>query len=409
MALRRRLFVLGSTGSIGENTLVVAKHLAACGSTNFEIVGLAAGKNWSRLLEQAQETGAVAIAITDDLASASAGSPHKVAVFRGASAAVELIRTHARRGDLVMGAIVGAAGIPPILAAIEAGCDIALANKETLVAAGALVTAAAKRCGVSIIPVDSEHSAIAQCLRSGDLHSEVARIVLTASGGPFRRATKTAMKTATLADALKHPTWSMGQKVTIDSASMMNKALEMIEAHWLFGLAAKRIDVIVHPQSIVHSLVEFIDGSVIAQMSPPDMKLPIQFAMTAPLRAPRCATALDWKSLRGLEFEPVDHDRFPAIRLALRAIEAGGTAGAILNGANETAVEAFIAGRIRFLEISMLVAGALDAIAVTEASNLASVLQSDAQARAWVLRTIETGMHDRFPESAASTRNESTR
>ncbi|MSR44879.1 MAG: 1-deoxy-D-xylulose-5-phosphate reductoisomerase [Phycisphaerales bacterium] len=401
MTLRRRLFILGSTGSIGENALVVAKHLAATGSTTFEIVGLAAGKNWSRLLQQAKESGTIAIALADEDADAQAAlraacSP-STQLFCGPDAALQLIQRHARRGDLVLGAMVGSAGVAPILAAIEAGCDIALANKETLVAAGALVIAAAKRVGVSIVPVDSEHSAIFQCLQTGDTMcptSQIERIVLTASGGPFRRASLRQMQAATLADALNHPTWSMGSKVTIDSASMMNKALEMIEAHWLFELPAHQIDVIVHPQSIVHSFVEFIDGSVLAQMSPPDMKLPIQFAMTFPERAIRCATPLNWQTLRGLEFEAVDHARFPAIALASRAIQRGGTSGAILNGANEAAVEAFIQCRISFVEIASLVAGALEAIEATPADNLDNVLRADARARAWVQANVVT---DRLP------------
>ncbi len=388
MPIRRRLIILGSTGSIGENTLIVAKHLAAHADVFFDIIGLAAGTNADRLIQQAKETGATAIALADE--SCTLNAAPSIEIYRGKDAALDLIKAHARRGDLVMGAMVGAAGIAPILAAIEAGCDIALANKETLVAAGAIVTEAARRNGVSILPVDSEHSAILQCLRSGDQSTEVERIVLTASGGPFRRATRETMACATLADALKHPTWSMGQKVTIDSASMMNKALEMIEAHWLFDLSAERIDVIIHPQSIVHSFVEFIDGSVIAQLSPPDMKLPIQLAMTWPLRSPRSATPLDWKNLRGLEFEPVDHDRFPAVKLAWNAIRAGGSSGAILNGANEAAVEAFVAGRIRFGEIPLLVSGALDAITPTPVPDLAAVFAADSQARKWVAQKLHS-------------------
>ena len=395
MSIRRRLFILGSTGSIGENTIIVANHLATHAEVEFEIVGLAAGTNATRLVQQARETNATAIALADETCSLPSDSKPLPQIFRGRNAALELIKTHARHGDLVMGAMVGAAGIAPILAAIEAGCDIALANKETLVAAGAIVTDAARRAGVTILPVDSEHSAILQCLRSGERNTEVERIVLTASGGPFRRATRETMECATLADALKHPTWSMGQKVTIDSASMMNKALEMIEAHWLFDLSAERIDVIIHPQSIVHSFVEIVDGSVIAQLSPPDMKLPIQFAMTYPARAPRSATPLDWKNMRGLEFEPVDHERFPAVQLAWRAIRAGGSAGAILNGANEAAVEAFVAGRIRFGEISTLVAGALDAIAPTPVPDLAAVFQADAHAREWIAKRLTSAAYVR--------------
>ncbi len=390
MPIRKRLIILGSTGSIGENTLIVAKHLAADAEMHFDIIGLAAGTNAERLIRQAKETGAKAIALADEKCPLHIASSPSLQIYRGKDAALDLIKAHARRGDLVMGAMVGAAGIAPILAAIEAGCDIALANKETLVAAGAIVTEAARRNGVSILPVDSEHSAILQCLRSGDQTTEVERIVLTASGGPFRKATREMLESATLADAMKHPTWSMGQKVTIDSASMMNKALEMIEAHWLFDLSAERIAVIIHPQSIVHSFVEFIDGSVIAQLSPPDMKLPIQLAMTWPTRSPRSATPLDWKNLRGLEFEPVDHDRFPAVNLAWRAIRSGGSSGAILNGANEKAVAAFVSGRIRFGEISTLVAGALDAIAPTPVPDLDAVFAADARAREWVAHKLHS-------------------
>ncbi len=384
MNTQRRLFILGSTGSIGENTLEVVRHLRSEGTINFTIVGVAAGSNVDLLAKQVEEFRPTAVAIADGETARAWPGPTSCELFSGANSALELIKSHARRGDLVMGAMVGAAGIPPILAAIEAGCDIALANKETLVAAGEIVTRAAQRAGVSIIPVDSEHSAIFQCMRAGSSASEVQRIVLTASGGPFRRTPKDVMDRAVLADALNHPTWTMGRKVTIDSASMMNKALEIIEAHWLFDLPAERIDAIIHPQSIVHSFVEFVDGSVVAQLSPPDMRLPIQLALTWPQRGPRCAKALDWTALRSLEFEPIDFDRFPAVQLAWRVIRAGGTSGAIFNAANEAAVEAFITGSIRFGEISTLVLGALDAIAPIAVESLSSVSRADASARAWV-------------------------
>jgi len=397
MTTRRRLIILGSTGSIGENTIAVVKHLAAHSTAQYDIIGLAAGSNSTRLLEQANETGSLAIALADESCALEVPHPSKLKVFRGRTAAIDLITAHARQGDMVMAAMVGAEGIGPVLAAIEAGCDIALANKETLVAAGSIVTEAARRCGVRILPVDSEHSAILQCLRGGDHATEVKRIVLTASGGPFRQSTREAMESATLADALKHPTWLMGRKVTIDSASMMNKALEMIEAHWLFDLAAERIDVIIHPQSIVHSFVEFHDGSVISQLSPPDMKLPIQVALTWPNRVTGCATQLDWKKFRGLEFEPVDHARFPAVQLAWRAIRAGGSSGAIFNGANEAAVEAFIDGRIGFADISKLVAGALDAITAVPLANLAAVLAADASARQWVVHRVAHQVAHQLP------------
>ena len=389
MTRQRRLIVLGSTGSIGENALAVVRHLAAQDELKFEVVALAAGSNGPLLAKQAGEFRPQAVALATPSSGDSLTLPNGTRLIAGPDAAVELVRTVARPGDLVLGAIVGSAGIAPVLAAIDAGCDIALANKEALVAAGALVTARARERGVEILPVDSEHSAIAQCLRSGDLGREVRRIVLTASGGPFRTATKEAIESATLADALRHPTWSMGQKVTIDSATMMNKALEIIEAHWLFGLGADRINAIVHPQSIVHSFVEFIDGSVIAQLSPPDMRLPIQFALTWPRRTPRLCKELDWASLSGLEFHAVDGDRFPAVSLASRVIEAGGTAGAILNGANEAAVAAFVAGQIGFAEITRLVEGALNAIAVVPVTTLADVNAADAMARRHVTAAVE--------------------
>ncbi len=384
MQAQRRLIILGSTGSIGEHTLDVVRHLRAEGSFCYTVVGLAAGSNAKALTRQANEFRPSAVAIAEPEAATAFRSSDPCELFLGDDAAVDLIRTQARAGDLVMGAMVGAAGIAPILAAIEAGCDIALANKETLVAAGSIVTAAARARGVSILPVDSEHSAIFQCLRAATSSREVERIVLTASGGPFRQTSREVMRCAVLHDALNHPTWKMGPKVSIDSATMMNKALEIIEAHWLFGLPAERIEAIVHPQSIVHSFVEFVDGSVVAQLSPPDMKLPIQLALTWPARDARCAKAIDWTSLRALEFEPIDHQRFPAVQLAWRVIRAGGSAGAIFNAANEAAVEAFIGGTIRFGDISDLVLGALDAIAPTTVDSLAAVSRADAAARAWV-------------------------
>ncbi len=384
MNQQRRLFVLGSTGSIGENTLEVVRHLCQARSISYKVVGLAAGSNLTSLTRQAQEFGCTAVALADVDAAKRWRGPAGCELFVGSDSALALIKAHARAGDLVMGAMVGAAGIAPILAAIEAGCDIALANKETLVAAGEIVTQAARRHSVSIVPVDSEHSAIFQCLRAGTSTAEVERIVLTASGGPFRCTPREVMDNAVLSDALNHPTWTMGPKVTIDSASMMNKALEIIEAHWLFGLPAEKIAAIIHPQSIVHSFVEFVDGSVVAQLSPPDMKLPIQLALTWPARAPRSAKALDWSSLRSLDFEPIDFDRFPAVQLAWRVIRAGGTSGAILNAANEAAVEAFTRGTIRFGEITALVVGALDAVPATPADDLSAVSRADSQARGWV-------------------------
>ena len=286
--------------------------------------------------------------------------------------------------------MVGSAGVPPTIAAIERGCDIALANKETLVAAGELVMPLVRKHGVNMLPVDSEHSAIFQCLLAGRSIDEVKRLVITASGGPFRTWTKQQIRDAGVADALNHPTWNMGPKVTIDSASLMNKAAEVIEAHWLFDMPASRIEAIVHPQSLIHSFVEFIDGSVIAQMGPPDMKTPIQYALTWPHRASGCSDVMDWASLSRMDFEPVDHDRFGALRLAYRVIETGGTSGAIFNAANEAAVAAFLDGRIGFGQITDLVRDALDAIQPMPAASMDDVMQADAAAREFVASGIPT-------------------
>jgi 1-deoxy-D-xylulose-5-phosphate reductoisomerase len=383
---RRRLWILGSTGSIGESAIDVITHMDAAAAPQYRVAGIAAGRNGGRLAEQARmlDVPLVAVADADAAEPLRRELPRGTMLLSGADAAQRMIETHAQRGDMVLAAMVGAAGIAPVMAAIERGCDIALANKETLVAAGAIVMSAVERAGVRLLAVDSEHSAVSQCMRSGQGESEVARVVLTASGGPFRTATREQMMAATVEQALRHPTWSMGRKISIDSATMMNKALEVIEAHWLFGIDADRIDVVVHPQSIVHSFVEFADGSVIAQLSPPDMRLPIQYALTAPARVAGRAKRMDWRNLGSLAFEPVDHDRFPAIGLAWRAIRAGGTAGAVLNAANEAAVEAFCSGSLRFGEIAEVVEAALDAIAPTPVRSLADVYAADGAARSFV-------------------------
>ena len=378
----RRLIVLGSTGSIGVNTIDVAQYLRASDPGSIQIVGLAAGANATLLAEQAARCGVAHVAVADaDQRSVLDGIAH---VYAGPDGATQLVDAVARRGDLLLGAIVGAAGIPATLRAIDRGCDIALANKETLVAAGSIVMPRVRERGVDLLPVDSEHNAIAQCLRAGRSIDEVRRLVLTASGGPFRRWSRERIDAATLEEALDHPTWNMGQKITIDSATMMNKALEVIEAHWLFGLPADRIDVVVHPQSIVHSFVEFIDGSVIAQLGPPDMRAPIQYALTWPRRRAGCAKQMDWSTLGRLDFEPVDCERFPAVGLAARVISLGGTAGAIFNGANEAAVSAFLGGRIAFPHIVDLVRGALDAVPVGPVETLGDVFEADRAARTFV-------------------------
>lgn len=383
----RRVFILGSTGSIGTSALDVVRDFDRRGARRFVVAGLAAARNGTLLAEQAQEfrgdhgTPALAIADGNGLADPP---PESLSgrIYRGADAACEMLAEEARPGDLVLAAMVGAAGIRPVLAAIACGCDIALANKEALVAAGAVVMPAAARAGVRIIPVDSEHNALFQCLKASTSMEEVRRVVLTASGGPFRLKSREEMSRARIEDALAHPTWRMGAKVTIDSASLMNKALELVEAHWLFGLGAERIDAIIHPQSVVHGFVEYLDGSVLAQLSPPDMRTPIQQALCDPERFDGPSRKLDFAALRSLDFEPVDHARFPAISLAHRVIAAGGDSGAVLNAANEVAVAAFLGGRIGFLEIAELVRETLDATPVSRVSSLDDVLAADRSARA---------------------------
>lgn len=389
--LSRRLIVLGSTGSIGVNTLAVVEHLRSVGFAEYEVVGLAAGNNAELLAAQAARFGVRHIAVASENAAASLKSiPH---LYVGHDAALELVQDIARPGDLIVGAMVGSAGVPATLAAIERGCDIALANKETLVAAGALVMPLVRKKGVNLLPVDSEHSAIFQCLEnvlaSGRcVQDEVARIIITASGGPFRTWDRERIENATVEQALNHPTWTMGRKVTIDSASLMNKALEVIEAHWLFDMPASKIDAIVHPQSIIHSFVEFIDGSILSQLGAPDMRTPIQYALTWPRRAVGKGNFLNWAALAKMDFEPVDHERFGALKLAYRVIETGGTAGAIFNAANEAAVEAFLAKQIPFGRITSLVGDTLHRLDATPVRTLDDVFEADREARRLVNESV---------------------
>lgn len=342
--------ILGSTGSIGCNTLEVVKHLGA----GYQIRALAAGSSWKKLAEQALATRPQVVALHDDkhlseLRNALAGT--SINVVSGPDAMVEI----ACRPDVqvLVAAVVGAAGLRPVLAAAEAGKNIALANKEALVVAGVLVMPAIKAHGATLLPVDSEHSAVFQSLRSGTA-GEIRKITLTASGGPFRTWSAEKMKSATISQALDHPNWKMGPKITIDSATMMNKALEIIEAHWLFGLPADKIEVLIHPQSIIHSMIEFVDGSVIAQLGSPDMRTPIQYALTHPERQPGCSTRLDWSKIKEMTFEQPD-GRFPALELGFEVVRLGGTSGAVVNAANEVANESFRKGKITFRQIVELV------------------------------------------------------
>jgi 1-deoxy-D-xylulose-5-phosphate reductoisomerase len=382
----RRLILLGSTGSIGVSTVEVLRHLRSEGVA-FEVIGLAAGSNAALLAEQAQALGVREVAIAD--ADAARSLPSSLHARTGADAALRLVEDLARPGDLLVAAMVGFAGLASALRAIELGCDIALANKETLVAAGDLVMSRVAARGVQLFPIDSEHSALAQCIRSGRVE-ELERVVITASGGPFRTWPADRTAAATPAEALRHPTWQMGRKITIDSATLMNKALELIEAHWLFGLPAERIEAIVHPQSVVHGFAEFRDGSVIAQLSPPDMKLPIQMALTWPERHTGVARRLDWTTLRQLDFEQVDHARFPAVRLAHEVIRRGGSAGATLNAANEVAVHAFLAGQIPFGHIAKVVQEALAELPDRPIRSIEDAESADRQARQFAATRTDT-------------------
>jgi len=378
----RRIVVLGSTGSIGTQALdVVRAH-----PDRFEVVGLAAGRNRELLAAQAREFGVTDVALEDaHAARALADADGDLRVRDGANGVVEL----AELGDvdLVLNGITGAAGLASTLAALGARTPVALANKESLIVGGDLVVAAAEAAGGRdrmLIPVDSEHSALAQCLRGGRA-SEVARLVLTASGGPFRGRRRDELTTVTVEQALAHPTWDMGRVISINSATLMNKGLELIEAHLLFDVDWDDLDVVVHPQSIVHSMVEFFDGSTIAQLSPPDMRLPIQLAMAWPDRLDRAFVAMDWTVAQSLTFAPPDLEAFPALVLAQNAGRRHGTFPAVLNAANEQAVDAFLDGRIGFLDIAGVVADILDehaGAATTTVRDLADVVEADRWARA---------------------------
>ncbi len=375
---KRRVVLLGATGSIGCSTLKVVEKLA----DQLEIVGLAAASNVEKLAAQVCATGVRQVALFDASKESALRAlvPAGVEIHVGAEGLIELATL--AEADIVVVAIVGTAGLYPALAAIEAGKDLAIASKEILVMAGEVITAAAARTGVKLLPVDSEHNAIFQCLeghRGGS--DEVSRLILTASGGPFRKLPAAELANVTPAQALKHPTWEMGPKITIDSATLFNKGLEMIEARWLFGIGMERIDVLVHPQSIVHSMVEFCDGSVLAQLSRTDMCFPIQYALTWPARLAGGLAAPDFAALGKLEFEAPRDDDFPALGLARRAGLVGGTLPAVFNAANEVAVAAFRAGTLPFPGIWGTVAAVMDAHEVQPSSSLDAVVAADLWAR----------------------------
>lgn len=376
----KAISILGSTGSIGCNTLKVVEHL----KDDFRVVALAAGNNTDVLAEQIKQFQPETVAVKDEncaknllrkLSDLKVKSPK---VLTGEEGLVEIATNE--QAEVVVSATVGAVGFVPTLRAIEAGKRIALANKETLVMAGDLMMKAAEKSGAEILPVDSEHNAIHQCLR-GESVSEVKRLILTASGGPFRTKTKSEIENATVKEALNHPSWKMGDKITIDSATLMNKGLEVIEAHHLFGFEAEEISVIVHPQSVIHSMVEMVDGSIIAQLGVTDMKHAIQYALTYPKRIENCLVPLDFMKMSKLDFENPDFEKFPCLSLAYEALKKGGTMPTVLNAANEIAVSAFLNEKLKLSEISEIIERVINMHDAKPADSLEAVLSVDTKAR----------------------------
>lgn len=386
--MRRKIAILGATGSIGKSTLDLVER----SPDRFEVVAVSAATNAETLAGIVRRTGAKLAVIADadrlsDLRQRLAGTNCRV---EGGAEALDQIASG--EADLVIAAIVGCAGLRPVMAAIEAGKTVALANKEALVTAGALMTEAATRHGATLLPVDSEHNAIFQCL-AGSRGEDVSRIILTASGGPFRTVSSDIIAAATPAQAIAHPNWSMGAKISVDSATLMNKGLELIEAHYLFGLPSERIDVVIHPQSVIHSLVEFIDGSVLAQLGSPDMRIPIAYALAWPKRIATPAQRLDLPAIGKLDFEEADLTRFPALRLAREALEQGGAAPIVLNAANEVAVASFLAEKIRFPDIPRMVEEALDEANFVNPRSIEDVLEIDRETRRRVEAAMKASCH----------------
>ena len=386
--MTRKIAILGATGSIGKSTL----DLVARSPERFEVVTVTAATNVEALADIARRTGARLAVVADecrlcDLQELLSGTACHAAA--GEEALMDAARSEA---ELVIAAIVGCAGLKPVMAALEAGKTVALANKEALVTAGALMTDAADDNGATLLPVDSEHNAIFQCL-AGNRKEDVSKIILTASGGPFRTASAAAIGGATPAQAVAHPNWSMGAKISVDSATLMNKGLELIEAHYLFGLPSDRIEIVIHPQSVIHSMVEFVDGSVLAQLGSPDMRIPIAYALAWPERIETPAQRLDLAAIARLDFEMPDVSRFPALRLAREALEAGGAAPIVLNAANEVAVATFLAGAARFPDIAKIVEEALAAADFDAPRSIGDVLEIDRVTRAQVEAMMQAFCH----------------
>jgi 1-deoxy-D-xylulose-5-phosphate reductoisomerase len=382
----KRLLILGATGSIGTQALDVVSRAG----DEFEVVGLSAATRWESLLGQAQQLGVKRVAISDPASAAQAAAAWTGGeVLSGAEGVVRLVAESG--ADLVLNAVVGSAGLGPTIVALTEGMDVALANKESLVVGGELVTALAEATGARLIPVDSEHSALHQLI-AGERAGTVDRLTLTASGGPFRGMTRSDLAAVTVDQALAHPTWSMGGKITVDSSTLMNKGLEVIEAHHFFGTPYAQIDVVVHPQSIVHALVALCDGATLAHLGHPDMRVPIAYALHHPERVDVPVPTLDLAKVGSLTFEPPDEDAFPCLRLAREAAVAGGTAPCVLNAANEVAVHAFLGGRLPFLGIPAVVEGALDRVGAATIHSFDTLLDADSEARAVAGELIAEGV-----------------
>jgi len=379
----KNIAILGSTGSIGQSSLQVVENAP----DRFRVRCLAVKKNIEQLQEQIRRYQPESVAVLDEIAASKLRKVlnGSVRLYEGEDGLLELMTSGSF--DVVISSFVGFAGLKPTLRAIEQGMTVALANKETLVVAGEIIMKKAQQHGARIIPIDSEHSAILQCLR-GENPATISRLVLTASGGPFLNLDKKHFDAITVEQALQHPRWKMGDKITIDSATLMNKGLEVIEAHWLFQLPSEKIEVIIHPQSIIHSMVEFVDGSVKAQMGVPDMKIPIQYALTYPDRVPSSFARIDFVELKEMTFYKPDLEKFECLALAYRALESGGMAPAVLNAANEVAVEAFLGRKIKFSAIPRLIRQALDYFPAAGAPDLDAIVEADRQTRDFVRQNI---------------------
>jgi len=396
----KQISILGSTGSIGRQTLAVVEAMAE----RFGVVALAAGGNLDELVNQIAKHRPQLVSIADAARATELVERLRAAGYsplpeiQHGSAGLVAVATHSA-AEIVLSAAVGVVGLEATYAAIKAGKMVALSNKEVLVAAGEVVMAAARAAGVEILPVDSEHNAIHQCLRAGR-RAEVKRLILTASGGPFRKTPLAQMASATPEQALAHPNWVMGRRITIDSATLVNKGFEVIEAHWLFGMRPDQIDVVIHPQSTIHSMVEYVDGSILAQLGPTDMRMPIQYALTYPERATSNGVTLDWARLKRLDFEKVSTRRFPCLRLAREALRKKGAYPCAFNAADEVAVEAFLERRIPFGAIAELIESVLMRMPRTKLGSIAGVLEADAEARR--LAREELGRFGVRPEKATA-------